>query len=161
MNRSQKVLSLPSAQEHVPHISKDREMVMPNLGDKARGWPTWTRWAFQVIRLLKKGQPSILQRLWLTQPVPRAAPGATNMNVHYCLAQLHCDLEMIFQRKLMEGRLLGTDTHRTEAASQHPQRKHASGTSQTPVRRLNMGLCITSCLSRKRIDSAESHRQCI
>lgn len=77
-------------------------MVVPNLGDKARGWPTWTRWAFQV-RLLKKGQPSILQKLWLTQPVPRAAPGATNMNVHYCLAQLHCDLEMIFQRKLMEG----------------------------------------------------------
>lgn len=83
-------------------------MVVPNLGDKARGWPTWTRWASQVIRLLKKGQPSILQRLWLTQPVPRAAPGATNMNVHYCLAQFHCDLEMIFQRKLTEGRLLGT-----------------------------------------------------
>lgn len=113
----------------------------------------------------KEGQPSILQRLWLTQPVPGAAPGATNMNVHYCLAKLHCDLEMVFQRKLTEGRLLGTGTHRTEAASQHPQRKHASGTSHTLMRRLNMGLCITSCLSKliatQNKDSAESHRQCI
>lgn len=104
MNRSQNVLTLQL--KNTLHKYQNTERTVPILGDKARGWPTWTKGVSQVIRLLKGrqqhsldiaktmcGRPRTYLELLLVLQTPV---------LHYCLAQLHRDLEMLSQSQLKE-----------------------------------------------------------